>query len=194
MGLHSETHLFLVYFWKYSGTHGPAAWAFFFKAVFMEMKWTQMSAGTVHTHRGIQMQPHTPICIVLPFLTLPNKKWLIFLRHSQQIDKPLESFPCKGAGLGFGLELQKGNTESVPLPERGDLRNGQSGQLCVLPDDCMTSPLLTMDRRWWWHWEDDHEYKKKNSKINSVQNWEIYNMEFATKLEIYGVHVHFLPL
>lgn len=70
------------------------------------------------------------------------------------------------AGLGFGLELMKGNTEYVsPALKEGLCAEGAVSAAdlsCVLLDDC-TAPLITMDNPllwdWngWWHQKDDCE-------------------------------------
>lgn len=52
-------------------------------AVFMEMKWTQMSAGMcTHTQRHTNATAHTHLYSPPLPSPLPTKKWLIFLRHS----------------------------------------------------------------------------------------------------------------
>lgn len=114
-----------------------------------------------HTHtEAYKCNP--PICKYIS----PQRNGSSFLGHSNRLIKPRKKAFDARAGLGFGLELMKGNTEYVsPALKEGLCAEGAVSAAdlsCVLLDDC-TAPLITMDNPllwdWngWWHQKDDCE-------------------------------------
>lgn len=142
-----------LYVLEYSGTHGPSSLDW----VFMEVNYTQMST---HTQRHTNAT-HPSVNIFFP-KEMAHLSWDIPTDWLSLLKK---AFGAR-AGLGFGLELMKGNTEYVsPALKEGLCAEGAVSAAdlsCVLLDDC-TAPLITMDNPllwdWngWWHQKDDCE-------------------------------------